>query len=85
MIRGWPYSIAAGLDRSAAARAGRCRPLDVVGAGRAPARAPKPTRPGPGRPPGFRNRHVATRYDVALTLITYQAHHKTGTKPPPHG
>jgi len=33
-----------------------------------PARAPKPTRPGPGRPPGVRNRHPATRYDVGKTV-----------------
>lgn len=29
-----------------------------------PARAPKPTRPGPGRPPGSRNKHVATHPPV---------------------
>nr|WP_020500844.1 NF041680 family putative transposase [Sciscionella marina] len=29
-----------------------------------PARAPKPSRPGPGRPPGTHNRHHATRHDV---------------------
>jgi DDE superfamily endonuclease len=29
-----------------------------------PAAAPKPCRPGPGRPPGSRNRHRATRHDV---------------------
>lgn len=29
-----------------------------------PARAPKPTHPGPGRPPGMKNRHRATRYAV---------------------
>jgi len=33
-----------------------------------PARAPKPTRPGPGRPSGSRNRHIATRYDVGKTV-----------------
>ncbi|MFI6663324.1 NF041680 family putative transposase [Streptomyces sp. NPDC050523] len=33
-----------------------------------PARVPKPSRPGPGRPPGSRNRHPATRYDVGKTL-----------------
>ncbi|MFI2077688.1 NF041680 family putative transposase [Streptomyces triculaminicus] len=33
-----------------------------------PARAPKPTRPGPGRPPGSKNRHPATRYDVGKTV-----------------
>jgi DDE superfamily endonuclease len=32
-----------------------------------PAGAPKPTRPGPGRPPGTRNRHPAARYDVGKT------------------
>ncbi|MFF3277550.1 NF041680 family putative transposase [Streptomyces chrestomyceticus] len=32
-----------------------------------PARAPKPNRPGPGRPPGSKNRHPATRYDVGKT------------------
>jgi hypothetical protein len=29
-----------------------------------PASPPKPTRPGPGRPPGVKNRRPATRYDV---------------------
>lgn len=29
-----------------------------------PARAPKPSRPGPGRPPGSKNRHRAPRYNV---------------------
>lgn len=33
-----------------------------------PARAPKPSRPGPGRPPGSRNRHTATSYDVGKTV-----------------
>lgn len=32
-----------------------------------PARAPKPNRPGPGRPPGSKNRHPATRHDVGKT------------------
>ena len=32
-----------------------------------PARAPKPSRPGPGRPPGSRNRHPATSHDVGKT------------------
>jgi hypothetical protein len=31
-----------------------------------PAAAPKPSRPGPGRPLGRRNRHPATRHDVYL-------------------
>ncbi|GHA54174.1 hypothetical protein GCM10010372_62930 [Streptomyces tauricus] len=33
-----------------------------------PGRAPKPSRPGPGRPSGTRNRHPATHYDVGKTL-----------------
>jgi hypothetical protein len=33
-----------------------------------PARAPKPTRPGPGRPPGSRNRAPAPHYDVGKTV-----------------
>lgn len=32
-----------------------------------PARAPKPNRPGPGRPLGSKNRHPATRYNVGKT------------------
>lgn len=32
-----------------------------------PAQAPKPTRPGPGRPPGSRNKHVATHPPVGKT------------------
>jgi hypothetical protein len=32
-----------------------------------PARAPKPTRPGPGRPPGSRNKHVAAHPPVGKT------------------
>ncbi|GAA4975895.1 hypothetical protein GCM10025331_83260 [Actinoplanes utahensis] len=51
-----------------------------------PARAPKPSRPGPRRPPGSRNRQAAVRHDVGLVLVTGQAHqrpahHKKGTKP----
>lgn len=51
-----------------------------------PARAPKPNRPGPGRPQGSRNRHTAACHDVGLILVTGQAHqrpahHKKGTKP----
>ena len=33
-----------------------------------PASAPKPSRPGPGRPPGSRNRHPATSHDVGKTV-----------------
>jgi len=32
-----------------------------------PAGAPKPGRPGPGRPPGANNRRPATRYNVGKT------------------
>lgn len=51
-----------------------------------PAGAPKPTRPGPGRPLGSKNRQVATRYDGGRVLATGEsytrpAHHKVGTKP----
>ena len=51
-----------------------------------PARAPESSRPGPGRPPGSRNRHTATCHDVGLILVTGHAHqrpthHKKGTKP----
>ncbi|MDH6129282.1 NF041680 family putative transposase [Kitasatospora sp. GP82] len=33
-----------------------------------PARAPKPAKPGPGRPPGSKNRRPAPRYDVGKTV-----------------
>ena len=33
-----------------------------------PAGAPKPAKPGPGRPPGSKNRHPATRHDVGKTV-----------------
>ncbi|MEV0426257.1 NF041680 family putative transposase [Micromonospora sp. NPDC050495] len=33
-----------------------------------PAKAPKPTRPGPGRPPGSPNRYRAPRHDVGKTI-----------------
>jgi hypothetical protein len=33
-----------------------------------PAAAPKPGKPGPGRPPGSKNRHPATRHDVGKTV-----------------
>lgn len=51
-----------------------------------PAGAPKPSRPGPGRPAGSKNRRPATRHDVGRVLATGEAfsrpaHHKVGTKP----
>ena len=39
-----------------------------------PARAPKPGRPGPGRPPGSRNRHRATHYEVGKHATTTATH-----------
>ncbi len=45
-----------------------------------PARAPKPTRPGPGRPPGSRNRQPAPSYDVGRTV----KHDRTITPRPQH-
>jgi hypothetical protein len=35
-----------------------------------PASAPKPTHPGPGRPPGSHNQHRATRHDVGKKITT---------------
>ncbi|MDQ1022245.1 hypothetical protein QFZ43_008794 [Streptomyces afghaniensis] len=51
-----------------------------------PAGAPKPSRPGPGRPLGSKNRRPATRHEVGRVLATGEAysrpaHHKKGTKP----
>ena len=40
-----------------------------------PASAPKPSRPGPGRPAGSKNRRTATRHDVGKTVK------RTDTKP----
>lgn len=49
-----------------------------------PAGAPKPTTPGPGRPPGLKNRHPATRHDVGRVLGVTGPHlrvgHRTVTK-----
>jgi hypothetical protein len=44
-----------------------------------PAGAPKPTRPGPGRPPGSRNKHVAAHPPVGKTQHLNQT---ANTKPP---
>ncbi|MGP3968305.1 NF041680 family putative transposase [Streptomyces sp. 6N223] len=51
-----------------------------------PARAPKPSAPGPGRPLGSKNRRPVPRHDVGRVLATGEAyarpaHHKKGTKP----
>jgi hypothetical protein len=45
-----------------------------------PAAAPKPTRPGPGRPVGSKNRVAAQRFDVGRVLATGQAY----TRPAHH-
>jgi len=42
-----------------------------------PARAPKPSHPGPGRPAGSKNRHHATRYDVGKTVTRNTAKTKS--------
>jgi hypothetical protein len=42
-----------------------------------PARAPKPSHPGPGRPPGMHNRHRAARYDVGKTVTRNTAKTKS--------
>ena len=41
------------------------------------ASAPKPGKPGPGRPPGSKNRHPATRHDVGKTVKRDQPKKKT--------
>ena len=41
------------------------------------ASAPKPGKPGPGRPPGSKNRHPATRHDVGKTVTRDQPKKKT--------
>lgn len=43
-----------------------------------PARAPKPSRPGPGRPLGSQNRHRAIRYDVGKTVSRATAEQRRG-------
>ncbi|MFE3202337.1 NF041680 family putative transposase [Embleya sp. NPDC059237] len=51
-----------------------------------PAGAPKPSTPGPGRPPGSRNHTRAPRHDVGRIVKTGEpytrpSHHNKGTKP----
>jgi hypothetical protein len=43
-----------------------------------PASAPKPSRPGPGRPPGTKNKQHATRHDVGKRATTPQNAPDTG-------
>lgn len=45
-----------------------------------PAHAPKPNRPGPGRPLGSKNRRPATRYDVGKVEVG-QAHPRAAGRP----
>jgi hypothetical protein len=42
-----------------------------------PASAPKPSRPGPGRPAGSKNRRPATRHDVGKTIKREETKKKT--------
>jgi hypothetical protein len=62
-----PWERPAAPDRLTPARVRRAfrniRPRTAL-----PARAPKPAKPGPGRPPGSRNRRPAARYDVGKTV-----------------
>ncbi|HEU5469089.1 MAG TPA: NF041680 family putative transposase [Actinophytocola sp.] len=47
-----------------------------------PARAPKPSRPGPGRPPGHRNRRPAHRHDVHTVTATTKKRPQSATPRP---
>ncbi|WP_435070882.1 NF041680 family putative transposase [Amycolatopsis thermoflava] len=47
-----------------------------------PARAPKPSRPGQGRPPGRRNRQPADRHDVHIVTTTTPRKSRSGTPRP---
>jgi hypothetical protein len=47
-----------------------------------PANAPKPSRPGPGRPPGRRNNRPADRHDVHIVTATTTKPPKTSTPRP---
>jgi hypothetical protein len=47
-----------------------------------PASAPKPSRPGPGRPPGSRNRRPATRHDVGKSTRQNEQDKKTRRQTP---
>jgi hypothetical protein len=62
-----PWERPAGPERLTPARVRRgfrnIRPTTLL-----PTRAPKPSRPGPGRPPGSPNRHPATSHDVGKTV-----------------
>ena len=47
-----------------------------------PTTAPKPSRPGPGRPPGRRNTHPETRQDVHIVTSTKPANSARKPKKP---
>jgi hypothetical protein len=47
-----------------------------------PAHAPKPSRPGPGRPGGHPNQRLATRHDVHIVTTTTTKKPKSGTPRP---
>lgn len=47
-----------------------------------PASAPKPSRPGPGRPPGRRNTRPAIRYDVHIVTTTRTKRTRSATPRP---
>ncbi len=47
-----------------------------------PAAAPKPSRPGPGRPPGHRNHRPATRHDVHIVTSAKAGNHTKKSKSP---
>jgi hypothetical protein len=63
--RPWEKPAAPGRLTPARVRRGfrNIRPISAL-----PARAPKPGKPGPGRPPGSRNRTPAPRHDVGKTV-----------------
>ncbi|MFD7015775.1 NF041680 family putative transposase [Streptomyces sp. NPDC059928] len=48
-----------------------------------PAQAPKPTRPGPGRPPGRKNTHPTPRHDVHTPRKTQPSKRQTKTSTTP--
>ncbi|TDC51798.1 transposase, partial [Micromonospora sp. KC207] len=45
-----------------------------------PAASPKPSRPGPGRPPGHPNRHRAARHDVHIVTAATSNKPNSNTK-----
>ena len=45
-----------------------------------PAAAPKPSKPGPGRPPGTKNKHRAKHHDVGKTVKRTEARTRVGAR-----